>query len=93
MPKYTDDIVAGCCLYFTAKCIVEAVHLHASDKKLTEKDSAKFWVYEDGTSRIEKMGRLKQREAAIIQKWIQDNIGIIAQKWGEYADETVYKKK
>lgn len=92
MPKYTEDIVAGCCLYFTTKCIVEAVHLHASDKKLTESGSAKFWVYEDGSSKVENMGRLKPQEAALIQKWIHDNIGIIAQKWSEYAD-TVYKQK
>lgn len=30
MPKYTSDIVAGYTLYFTSKCIVEAMHVHGT---------------------------------------------------------------
>lgn len=36
MPKYTDDIIAGYTLYFTSKCVIEAMHVHASDKELSE---------------------------------------------------------
>ena len=44
MPKYYDFKVAGYYLYFTSFCVVECMHVHASDKKLTEGGSAKFFV-------------------------------------------------
>ena len=44
MPKYYDFKVADYYLYFTSFCVVECMHLHASDKKLTEGGSAKFFV-------------------------------------------------
>lgn len=44
MPKYYPFKIAGYYLYFTSKCIVEAMHVHASDSKLTEETSAKFFV-------------------------------------------------
>lgn len=53
MPKYTTDIIAGYTLYFTSKCIVEAMHVHASNKKLTEAGSAKLFVFENGDTKIE----------------------------------------
>ena len=34
MPKYYDYKVAGYYLYFTSHCIVEAMHVHASDRKM-----------------------------------------------------------
>lgn len=50
MPKYFHDKIANHYLYFTSQCIVEAMHVHASDKHLTEADSAKFFVRADGSS-------------------------------------------
>ena len=44
MPKYYRDKIADHYLYFTSQCIVEAMHVHASDKQLTENTSAKFFV-------------------------------------------------
>lgn len=44
MPKYFYDKIANHYLYFTSQCIVGAMHVHASDKHLTEADSAKFFV-------------------------------------------------
>ena len=44
MPKFFPFKVADHYLYFTAECIVEAMHVHASDRKLTEASSAKFFV-------------------------------------------------
>ena len=35
MPKYFQDKVAGYYLYYTKHCIVEAMHAHASDKRMT----------------------------------------------------------
>ena len=46
MPQYTEYMVEGHYLYFTSECIVEAIHAHASDKKLTRYRSAKFWILE-----------------------------------------------
>jgi len=42
MPKYFQDKVAGYYLYYTKHCIVEAMHAHASDKRMTEGGSASF---------------------------------------------------
>ena len=40
MPKYYDFKVCGYFLYFASKCIIECMHVHDSDKKLTEAGSA-----------------------------------------------------
>lgn len=42
MPKYYEFKVCGYYLYYTSSCVIEAMHVHASDKKLTEAGSAKF---------------------------------------------------
>lgn len=34
MPKYFEYKVYGHYLYFTSHCIVEAMHVHASDEEL-----------------------------------------------------------
>jgi hypothetical protein len=39
MPKYFPFKIAGYYLYFTMACIVECIHTHASDSKLTEAGS------------------------------------------------------
>lgn len=49
MPKYYLFRIANHILYFTAECIVEAMHVHASDRRMTEASSAKFFVKEDGS--------------------------------------------
>lgn len=48
MPKYYDFKVAGYYLYFTSFCVIECMHVHASDSKLTEGGSAKFFVKSNG---------------------------------------------
>lgn len=52
MPKYFRDRIANHYLYFTSHCIVEAMHVHASDRRMTEYDSAKFYVMSDGSSKL-----------------------------------------
>ena len=42
MPKYYEFKVCGYYLYYTASCVIEAVHVHASDRKLTEADQRGF---------------------------------------------------
>ena len=54
MPKYFDFKVYGYYLYFTSKCIVECMHVHASDTRLTEAGSAKFFVKANGDTELMK---------------------------------------
>ena len=35
MPKYYSCKIHGYYLYYTASCVIEAMHVHASDKRLT----------------------------------------------------------
>ena len=67
MPKYFEYKVAGYYLYFTSKCIVECMHTHASDRKLTEAGSAKFFVKNNGDSIVQNKGVLNDREINVIQ--------------------------
>jgi len=50
VPKYFNFKVIGYYLYFTSFCIVECMHVHASDIRLTESGSAKFFVKSNGDS-------------------------------------------
>ena len=52
MPKYYEFKVAGYYLYFTSYCVIECMHVHASDRKLTETGSAKFFVRDNGDTVI-----------------------------------------
>ncbi len=70
MPKYYEFKVAGYFLYFTSHCIVECMHVHASDKKLTEAGSAKFFVKENWDSIVKEQGILSDRELHKIQAFI-----------------------
>ena len=40
MPKYYEYKIAGYYLYFTSHCTIKAMHVHASDRHLTESGSA-----------------------------------------------------
>lgn len=84
MPKYYRDRIADHYLYFTAECIVEAIHVHASDKKLTEANSAKFFVKSDGSSVLKQQGDLTDREIAIITKFIKENYLDMYQTWKDF---------
>ena len=68
MPKYYEYVVAGYYLYFTSYCTVECMHVHASDRELTEGGSAKFFVKDNGDTILQNKGRLNDREVLKIQK-------------------------
>ena len=91
MPKYYDFMVCGYFLYFTAECIVEAMHVHASDKRLTEAGSAKFFVKGNGDTVVQHQGRLTAREVRQIQKFIKENYEEMYQKWSDLSDEGYYR--
>lgn len=86
MPKYYDFKVAGFFLYFTSFCIVECMHVHASDKRMTEAGSAKFFVRENGDTDIRERGILTDKELHKIQNFIKLNYKEMYLKWSEYSD-------
>ena len=91
MPKYFEFKVAGYYLYFTSKCIVECMHVHASDRKLTEAGSAKFFVKENGDSEVTVRGILTDRDIRKIQIFIKDNYKEMYLKWAGYSDQGFYR--
>ena len=90
MPKYYEYKVCGYYLYYTSHCIIEAMHVHASDRKLTEEGSAKFFVKGDGDTTIENVGTLSEREIRIIREFIKDNYKEMYLKWAEKSNEGFY---
>lgn len=91
MPKYFQFMVAGYYLYFTSFCIVECMHVHASDRRLTESGSAKFFVKENGDSVVQFQGNLNDRETLVIKKFIKKNYREMYLKWREYSSEGFYE--
>lgn len=93
MPKYFQYKVAGYFLYFTSYCIVECMHVHASDRKLTEAGSAKFFVKDNGDTVVQNRGILNDRELKAIQDFIRENYLLMYKKWAEYSQEGFYGSK
>ncbi|MCH5272031.1 MAG: DUF4160 domain-containing protein [Lachnospiraceae bacterium] len=92
MPKYYEYKVAGYYLYFTSHCIIECMHVHASDRKLTETGSAKFFVKENGDTVPQNRGLLNDREILKIQSFIKKNYQEMYLKWASYSQEGFYEK-
>ena len=90
MPKYYDFKVCGYYLYFTSHCVIECMHVHASDRKLTESGSAKFFVKSDGETVLQNRGVLNDREIAKIQAFIKENYLEMYKKWAEKSDTGFY---
>ena len=81
MPKYTEDKICGHYLYFTSYCTLEAMHVHASDKSLSEAKSAKFFVRADGSSVMKRRGDLTREEQSGIQRYIKKNYLSMFERW------------
>lgn len=92
MPKYTNDIIAGYTLYFTSKCVVEAMHVHASDKELSERGSAKLFVYQNGDTKISRKGNVNEADMRLIQAYIKVNHEQMYRKWRSRSDTGYYNK-
>lgn len=90
MPKYYDFKICGYYLYFTVHCIIECMHVHASDRKLTEAGSAKFFVKSNGDTIVENQGMLTDREMRKIQAFIKDNYKEMYLKWSEMSENGFY---
>ena len=87
MPKYYDFKVCGYYLYFTAHCIIECMHVHASDRRMTEAGSAKLFVHSDGSTVVKERGILTERELHGIQSFIKDNYREMYLKWSSLSDQ------
>lgn len=90
MPKYYDFMICGYYLYFTSHCIIEAMHVHASDKRLTEAGSAKLFVKGNGDTVVQEQGRLTDRELRIIRDFIKDNYKEMYLKWSTMSQHGFY---
>ena len=91
MPKYYGSNVYGYYLSFTSHCVVEAMHAHASDRKLTESASAKFFVKADGDTIVTERGILNDREIAVIRDFIKLHYQDMYLRWSEFSDRGFYR--
>ena len=64
--------------------------VHASDRKLTESGSAKFFVMSNGETTVEKQGQLNDREVRKIREFIKQHYKEMYLKWQELADTGYY---
>lgn len=90
MPKYFNYKIAGFFLYFTSYCVVEAMHAHASDRKLTEPGSAKFFIKKNGDTVVTNKGILSDRDIAKIQAFIKGHYREMYTIWAKYSDNGFY---
>lgn len=91
MPKYFQDKVAGYYLYYTSHCLIECIHAHASDKKLTEQGSAKFFIREDGSTVVAERGILTDVEIRKIQRYIKKHYMEMYAIWSEDSTNGFYQ--
>ena len=91
MPKYYDFMICGYYLYFTSHCIVEAMHVHASDRRLTESGSAKLFVMGNGDTIVKEQGVLTNKELRIIREFVKDNYQEMFLKWSEMSNNGFYR--
>jgi len=68
------------------------MHVHASDKKLTESGSAKFFVKSNGDTVVENIGILSEREIRIIREFIKDNYKDMYLRWAEKSAQGYYRE-
>lgn len=90
MPKYFEYKVCGYYLYFTSHCTAEAMHAHASDRKLSEDVSAKFYIKSNGDTVVKEHGILKEREIREIQVFIKAHYMEMFEKWSRKSQTGFY---
>ena len=91
MPKYFKNKICGYYLYYTSFCLIECMHAHASDSRLTESGSAKFFVRGDGSTVVQKKGILSDREIRIIQSFIKEHYLEMYELWKTDSDNGFYE--
>ena len=73
-------------------CVVECMHVHASDSKLTEGGSAKFFVKSNGDALLQNRGILNDREIAKISQFIKEHYQEMYLRWSQYSNKGYYEK-
>ena len=71
MPKYYPYKICDIICITQNIALLNAMHVHASDTKLSERGSAKFFVRSDGSTVVKAEGTLKGHEITKIQKFIK----------------------
>lgn len=61
------------------------------NRKLTESESAKFFVKDNGDTDLQNRGILNDREIRKVQEFIKQNSQEMYLKWSEYSSESYYK--
>ena len=64
--------------------------MHASDRKLTESGSAKFFVKNNGETTVEKKGILNEREIRKIREFIKLHYKEMYLTWQKLSDTGYY---
>ncbi len=90
MPKYFPFKVAGYYLYYTMECVIECMHVHASDARLTEAGSAKLFVKANGDTIVQRMGQVSERDMRKIQKYIKLNHETMFEVWSRDSEHGYY---
>ena len=93
MPKYYENKICGYYLYYTSSCLIECMHAHASDSKLTETGSARFFVKRDGSTVVQKRGVLKDHEISVIQDFIKEHYLEMYEMWKTDSEQGFYEGK
>ena len=93
MPKYYQFKICGYYLYYTEHCVIECMHVHASDRRLTEAGSAKFFVNSDGSTVVTNRGILNDREILKIQKYIKEHYLEMYELWSNDSVKGFYDQR
>ncbi len=78
-------------MYFTSHCVIEAMHVHASDRRMTEAGSAKLFVRGNGDTEVKERGMLTDKELRIIREFIKENYKEMYIKWSSMSPNGFYK--
>ena len=69
------------------------MHVHASDKQLTERKSAKFFVRADGSSVLRRRGDLTKSQQIGIQAYIKKNYLAMYELWSTMSTNGFFSGK
>lgn len=78
-------------MWFTSHCVIEAMHVHASDRRMTEAGSAKLFVRGNGDTEVKERGMLTDKELRIIREFIKENYKEMYIKWSSMSPNGFYK--
>ena len=79
-------------MYYTSFCVIECMHVHASDTGLSEGGSAKFLVRSDGSTVVQKRGILSDIEIRRLQGFIKEHYLEMYELWKTDSDNGFYQK-